>query len=281
MNEEPPQAPKDDEELMEHVRAEMNGAPPEAPRPRSDPGTLPRCATGVQGLDQIMNGGMPRGNTVLLAGASGTGKTTLAFQFLCEGAARGEPGAFISVTEPTAMLKRNLASYRFFKQEYLDSGRLTLLDLRAVALKMGLKDGMFQGGEYFALVTTLQKVCRELQLKRLVIDSITAVCQWLVGPVRVRDFVYRLGLALSDLNCTTILTSETPPREIRFSMFGVEEFISDGIVFLGEEEQGRQLVRTLQVIKMRGTSHERSKYFMELTPDGIRLFDRLHWSLRA
>lgn len=274
-----PPARKDEDDLLHHVRAEMNGTP--APPHRKDGSTVARLSTGVMGLDDIMNGGMPRGNTVLLAGASGTGKTTLAFQFLCEGAARGEPGAFISVTEPTAMLKRNLGSYEFFKPEYLDSGKLTLLDLRAVALKMGLKDGMFQGGEYFALVSTLQKVCRELQLKRLVIDSITAVCQWLVGPVRVRDFVYRLGLALSDLNCTTLLTSETPPREIRFSMFGVEEFISDGIIFLGEEEQGRQLVRTLQVIKMRGTSHERSKYFMELTPDGIKLFDRLHWSLRA
>lgn len=276
---ETPSGNKEADDILHHVRAELNGVP--SPPPRKDGSTVARLSTGVNGLDDIMNGGMPRGNTVLLAGASGTGKTTLAFQFLCEGAARGEPGAFISVTEPTAMLKRNLSSYHFFKPEYLESGKLTLLDLRAVALKMGLKDGMFQGGEYFALVTTLQKVCRELQLKRLVIDSITAVCQWLVGPVRVRDFVYRLGLALSDLNCTTLLTSETPPREIRFSMFGVEEFISDGIIFLGEEEQGRQLVRTLQVIKMRGTAHERSKYFMELTPDGIRLFDRLHWSLRA
>ncbi|HEX9816513.1 MAG TPA: ATPase domain-containing protein [Candidatus Thermoplasmatota archaeon] len=280
MNKELPGGKKEEEDMLHHVRAEMNGASSPSV-PRRDGSTVARLSTGVMGLDDIMNGGMPRGNTVLLAGASGTGKTTLAFQFLCEGAERGEPGAFISVTEPTAMLKRNLSSYQFFKQEYLDSGKVTLLDLRAVALKMGLKDGMFQGGEYFALVSTLQKVCKELQLKRLVIDSITAVCQWLVGPVRVRDFVYRLGLALSDLNCTTLLTSETPPREIRFSMFGVEEFISDGIIFLGEEEQGRQLVRTLQVIKMRGTSHERSKYFMELTPDGIKLFDRLHWSLRA
>src|SRR5688500_14453285 len=138
MTKELPEGLRDEREMLHHLRAELTGqggaagpGGPDVPRGRdSDASKVARLSTGVAGLDDIMNGGMPRGNTVLLAGASGTGKTTLAFQFLCEGAARGEPGAFISVTEPTAMLKRNLASYHFFKQEYLDSGKLTLLDLR-------------------------------------------------------------------------------------------------------------------------------------------------------
>ncbi|HLE47362.1 MAG TPA: ATPase domain-containing protein [Candidatus Thermoplasmatota archaeon] len=230
-----------------------------------------RCATGVPDLDKILDGGFPRGNTILVAGGSGIGKTTLGVQFLCEGARRNEPSCFISVTEPTSMLKRNLANYRFFKPDLVDPARLTLLDLRAIALRMGLQDGMFQPTEHVTLVDTLQQIARELKLKRLVIDSITAICQWLHDPVRIRDFAFRLGLALSDLNCTTLLTSETPPRELKFSNFGVEEFISDGIVFLCEEEHGRHLARTLQVIKMRGTAHDRSKHYMMLSRDGMTL----------
>src|ERR1041385_8879180 len=143
-----------------------------------------RCTTGVDRLDGILGGGFPRGNTVLVAGASGMGKTTLAFQFLCEGARLGEPSAFISVTEPTSMLKRNLANYSFFRPEYVDSGKLVLLDLRAIAVRMGFKVGVFEPSEYFALVETVQMLCRELGIKRLVIDSVTAICQWLQDPVR-------------------------------------------------------------------------------------------------
>ncbi|MBI2078937.1 MAG: circadian clock protein KaiC [Euryarchaeota archaeon] len=234
-----------------------------------------RCPTGVADLDEILEGGFPRGNTILVAGGSGIGKTTLGFQFLCDGAKRREPSCFISVTEPTMMLKRNIANFRFFKPEYVDPARLTLLDLRAIALRMGLQDGMFQPTEHVTLVDTLQQIARELKLKRLVIDSMTAICQWLHDPVRIRDFAFRLGLALSELNCTTLLTSETPPRELRFSNFGVEEFISDGIVFLCEEEHGRQLARTMQVIKMRGTAHDRSKQYMMLSRDGISLSSKL------
>jgi KaiC/GvpD/RAD55 family RecA-like ATPase len=232
-----------------------------------------RCTTGVERLDEILQGGLPRGNTILVAGASGMGKTTLGFQFLCEGARLGEKSAFISVTEPTSMLRRNLAGYRFFDPLYLDSKRLTLLDLRAIALRMGLQDGMFQPTEYLTLVDTLHMMCKEMGIKRLVLDSLTAVCQWLQDPVKVRDFVFRLGLVLGDLQITTLLTSETPPRELRFSVFGVEEFISDGIVFLAEREQGRRMVRTLQVVKMRGTGHDRSRFTMELSPNGILLED--------
>lgn len=238
-----------------------------------------RCPTGLRDLDRILRGGFPRGNTVLVAGGSGIGKTTLAFQFLCEGARRDESSAFISITEPTGMLKRNLAKFAFFQPDFLTHKRLALMDLRAIALRMGLQDGMFQPSEHVTLVDTLHQIARELQLKRLVIDSITAVCQWLQDPIRIRDFVFRLGLTLSDLECTTVLTSETPPRELRFSSFGVEEFIADGIVFLSEVEHGRHLVRTLQVIKMRGTDHDRSRYFMELNQKGIKLYGQLRRNL--
>ena len=232
---------------------------------------LERCSTGVPDLDEIIGGGFPTGHVVLVAGGSGMGKTTLAFQFLCDGARKGEAGAFVSITEPTPMLKRTLATYDFYDPKFVDGGVLTLMDLRAIAQKLGSGDGMFGPAQTKEVLDIIRRMVDELGIRRLVIDSITAICQWIHDPAHIRDFVFRLGLELSELGCTTILTSETPPRVLQYSMFGVEEFISDGIIFLSEVERQRDLLRTAQVIKMRGTGHRRAKYFMELSEKGIVL----------
>jgi circadian clock protein KaiC len=233
---------------------------------------IDRCETGIPELDQILRGGIPRGNVVLLAGGSGMGKTTLSMEFLAHGAEKGEPGLFLSVTEPVTTLERNVKEYAFIQPEFFTDGRIRLLDLRAVLRKMGLAPGQdYTLEDSEALVEALEAIVQQYKLKRLVIDSITAICQRLEQTGSIRDFIFRLGLALSELGCTTILTSETPPRELKYSMFGVEEFISDGILFLSEMERQNDLVRTLQVIKMRGTEHSRARFMMDISEFGISL----------
>jgi KaiC/GvpD/RAD55 family RecA-like ATPase len=200
------------------------------------------------------------------------GKTTFALEFLAHGAKQGEKGLFLSVTEPVHVLERNAREYMFMDARLLDSGAVRLVDMRAVTQRMGIETGAaFTFDDAQALAEAIESVVREYGLRRLVIDSITAVCQRIESHDHIRDFIFHLGLVLSDLDCTTILTSETPPRELRFSTFGVEEFIADGIVFLSEVERHNDLVRTLQVMKMRGTDHSRAKFMMDLSEFGISL----------
>lgn len=233
---------------------------------------IDRCETGIPELDQILRGGIPRGNVILLAGGSGMGKTTLAMEFLAHGAEQGEKGLFLSVTEPVTQLERNVKEYAFVQPKFFTEGNIRLLDLRAVVRKMGIPPGQdYTLEDSEALADALEAIVREYNLKRLVIDSITGICQRLEQTARIRDFIFRLGLSLSELGCTTLLTSETPPRELRYSMFGVEEFISDGIIFLSELERQNDLVRTLQVIKMRGTEHSRARFMMDISEFGISL----------
>ena len=209
---------------------------------------------------------------VLLAGGSGMGKTTLAMEFLSHGAERGEPGLFMSVTEPVPVLERNCREYAFFNPKFLDEGTVRFVDLRAILRKLGHADEpTYRFEDATELVQAFEAIVKEYRLKRLVVDSITAICQRLENLSRIRDFVFGLGLALSQLGCTTLLTSETPPRELKYSMFGVEEFIADGIIFLSEMERHNDLVRTLQVIKMRGTEHSRARFMMDLSEFGISL----------
>ncbi|MCK5024906.1 MAG: circadian clock protein KaiC, partial [Thermoplasmata archaeon] len=86
-----------------------------------------------------------------------------------------------------------------------------------------------------------------------------------------REFILKIGKTLSDRGCTSMLISEISPSAERYSLYGVEEAIADGIVLMGNLERRGDLLRTLQVVKMRGTNHSRAKYVLDLTPAGILL----------
>lgn len=231
----------------------------------------PRCKTGIKELDSVTQGGIPVGNTILVTGTSGSGKTTLSMQFLANGAKIGEKGVFFTITEPLFKLTKNLQNYAFYDKYFIDSGIIHLIDLRIICERMGLQSDNYTFEDASALLDVLKDIANELKVRRLVIDSITALCYRLETKEMIRDFIFKLGSFLSAIDCTTILTSEVPPRTYQFSLYGIEEFISDGIVFLGDVERGGDLVRTLQVVKMRGTDHLRTKYAMNITNNGIML----------
>ena len=229
-----------------------------------------RCRTGIEGLDNILNGGVPRGNQILITGSCGTGKTTLCLEFLMHGALDGENCLYLSVTEPSSKLIKNLRHYEFFNEKLIDEGKLVFIDMPALYDRLGLQKSEFSFEEIDLLVHAIGSIVRELNIKRLVIDSITSVCFQLKTEEKIREFVLRVGKNLSDFGCTSFLVSELMAgQKDRYSMYGVEEAVADGIVLLGNLERRGDLLRTLQVIKMRATTHSRAKYVLDLTHIGI------------
>ncbi|GAG00589.1 unnamed protein product, partial [marine sediment metagenome] len=103
--------------------------PPDDEEPDSDPLTRERCPTGIEGLDNILNGGIPRGNTILFTGSCGTGKTTLSLEFLVHGALAGENCLFVSVTESSEKLMKNVIPYDFFDETLIKKGKLVFVDM--------------------------------------------------------------------------------------------------------------------------------------------------------
>lgn len=234
-------------------------------------GERERCVTGIDGLDTILYGGIPRDNTVLLTGSCGTGKTSLALEFLIHGALKEERSLFISVTENSEKLLANIIPYKFFDKELVKSGKLVFVDLPAMYERLGMTKAELSMEEIDLLVAAIANLVKELSVRRLVMDSITSVCYKLKTPEKIRDFVLKLSKTLSDLACTSIIVSEIAPQTSSYSTFGVEEAISDGIVLMANMERRGDLLRTLQVIKMRGTMHSRAKYVLDLTPVGVLL----------
>lgn len=230
-----------------------------------------RCATGIDGLDNILNGGIPRGNTILLTGSCGTGKTTLSLEYLVHGASEGENCLFVSVTEDSDKLLTNVIPYDFFDEELLKKGKLVFVDMPAMYARFGLEKVEFDFEEIDLIVEAIGQIVGELKIKRLVVDSVTSVCYRLKTEEKIRDFILKLGKTLSDHGCTSILISEISPSAQRYSLYGVEEAIADGIILMGNMERRGDLLRTLQVVKMRGTQHSRTKYVLSLTSVGVLL----------
>jgi len=230
------------------------------------------CETGIEKLDEMLCGGIPTGSTVLVVGSSGTGKTTLCMQYLINGAKKGERGVFFTITEPLFKLTKNLESFSFYDKKLVESGLVNLIDLRIISERLGLDTEKYTVEDASALLDILRDIANELNVKRLVIDSITALCYRLQTPEMIRDFIFKLGSSLAAMNCTTLLTSEIPPFKFQYSPYGIEEFISDGILFLGDVERKGDLIRTFQIVKMRGTAHDRTKTAMLIsTKNGVEL----------
>lgn len=237
-----------------------------------------RCATGIQGLDDILGGGIPKGNMILISGSVGTGKTTLSLEYLVRGAEQGERSLFLSVTEASKKLIQNLGTFEFFRPELVQNGSLVFVDVPVIYERLGLDREEFTSEDTDLLVLTIRNLVQELGAKRVVLDSLTSVCYRIRREERIRDFMLKLSQELSELDCTTILVSEVGSTPGRLSLYGVEEAIVDGVILMGNTRRQGDIIRVLQVVKMRGTSHSRAQYVVELTPIGLLMAPHLKGS---
>ncbi|MFH1126438.1 MAG: ATPase domain-containing protein [Candidatus Altiarchaeota archaeon] len=225
-----------------------------------------KVSTGVKVLDEILTGGIPEYSCVLVSGSCGTGKTILTQQFLFDGARKGEKGLYLSLTEPKSMMIRNLQPFAFFDKKLVDSGMVEIKDLNEDQRMQNL-----EGTEYRVILTVLEEILKDSKPKRLVIDSITALADNLRNKDDLRKILFKLRYILNNMEITTLLISEIPPMKFEYSKYGSEEFISDGVIILMEYDRKGELIRTLQVVKMRSVNHSRNKYVLKIMDDGINL----------
>src|SRR3989442_475287 len=228
-------------------------------------------AIDVGGIDHILNGGIPRGNTVLISGSVGTGKTSICIEFLIRGALEGENSLYLSVTEPTDKLLKNVIPFDFFDDRLAKQGKLQFVDMPKIYEELGIDKEDMDFKEARLLASRIASIVEEQKIRRLVLDSVTSVCYRIKDQERIRDFLLRLGTLLSAKGCTSLLVSEIRSTEEGYSRLRVKEAHAGGAIATVNLERRGDLLRTLQVVKMRGTTHSRAKYVLDLTTSGVLL----------
>lgn len=228
-----------------------------------------KIQTRIEGFDDISRGGLPKGRTTLVSGTSGTGKTLLAIQFLYNGIIEfDEPGVFVTFEESPNDIIQNAMSFGWDLQKQMDNRKLFILDASPDP------EGHDIAGEFdlSALIERIQYAIRKYQAKRVAIDSVTAIFQQYDAAGVVRREIFRLTARLKHIGVTTITTTERVEEYGPVARFGVEEFVSDNVVILRNVLEGERRRRTLEILKLRGTSHMKGEYPFTMTDNGISIF---------
>ncbi|WXG47350.1 MAG: ATPase domain-containing protein [Candidatus Atabeyarchaeum deiterrae] len=222
-----------------------------------------RIKSGIDGLDEVLCGGIPFGSQVLVAGEPGSGKTTFGMQFLYKGASMyNEPGVYVTFEEPPHAVFQNMAQFKWDLGRIMGEDKLRFIDA-SISYPLNLSKQVptrvkpFDLSEYLMedFYGDLETAVKEIGAKRIVIDPITVIGLHFRDPIEARREFFGLSRLLTQLGVTSILTSEISRGAQVLGRFGVEEFISTGVIILRMVERGTRRLRTIEISKMRGTAH--------------------------
>ena len=225
---------------------------------------LPKSPTGIQGLDEITGGGLPKGRPTLVCGSAGCGKTLLAMEFLVRGATQfNEPGVFMSFEETAKDLTQNVASLGFDLKDLITHKKL-VLDFVFIE-----PSEIEESGEYDleGLFIRLGNAIDSIGAKRVVLDPVESLFSSLPNPNILRAELRRLFRWLKEKDVTTIITGERGEKTL--TRQGLEEYVSDCVIMLDHRIEEQVCSRRLRVVKYRGSTHGTNEYPFLIDEDGI------------
>ena len=232
---------------------------------------LELTSSGIPGLDHLLNGGVPKERTILVAGPAGAGKSTFGLQFLYAGIVQeDEPGIYVSFDETLANVRMDAASYGWDLKALEDQNLLAMIDGFSGRAGVRSNEKYTTKLEVDELLTMLINLIDSVGAERVVIDSITALALSLDDELMIRKEILKLSAVMSSLTCTTLMVSEMKTDQ-EISRFGVEEFMAQGVITL-KYEFGSRGARTIQVRKMRGISHSLEEKPFLMTSNGVVVY---------
>ncbi len=220
--------------------------------------------TGIKGFDSIVGGGFPISSMVLVTGPAGVGKTTFGIQFLVKGAELGEPGLYISMEEDVEKLHIFEYLFGFNISKFENEKKIKIVRFELMEWK-----------ELYSinrLEKMIDKLINKINAKRVVLDSSSILGYYLKNEFNLRRFLFSLSKKFEKHGITSIIISDIPYNSNKLSTFGVEEFVSDGIILLSYSKIKTYFNRRLEVKKLRFTDFSNFKVPFQIGREGIEVF---------
>src|SRR5437867_10637248 len=225
---------------------------------------LPKSPTGIDGFDQITQGGLPVGRPTLVCGGAGCGKTLFALSFLVHGATRfDEPGVYMSFEESTDELAQNVASLGFDLPGLIEKKKIVLDHVRIE------RSEIEETGDYDleGLFIRLGFAIDSIGARRVVLDTLESLFSGLANESIIRAELRRLFRWLKDRGVTAVITCER--GEGTLTRQGLEEYVSDAVILLDHRVTEQVSTRRLRIVKYRGSAHGTNEYPFLIDEDGI------------
>lgn len=218
-----------------------------------------RIVSGIPGLDEILEGGIPLKSLVLVSGATGTGKSIFSLQFVAEGALKGEPGVYVSLGESPEETMRQMRKFGWPIDKLVAEGKMLIIQPELY--------------NFDALLTNIEDAVDRIKAKRLAIDSVSMIGMYFESKFMIRKSLLELSYLIKRLGCTAVAVSEIREGTHELSTFGIEEYVADGVIMLHFYKRGAIYLRAIHVRKMRGTSHSPKLHPLDIRrPGGMVIF---------
>jgi circadian clock protein KaiC len=227
---------------------------------------LIKSPTGIQGFDEITDGGLPAGRPTLVCGGAGCGKTLFGMEFLVRGATQfNEPGVFMSFEETNEELIQNVSSLGFDLQDLSNNKKIVLEHVHIE------RSEIEETGEYDleALFIRLAYAIDSIGAKRVVLDTIESLFAGLPNQLILRAELRRLFRWLKEKGVTAIITGERGDETL--TRQGLEEYVSDCVIMLDHRVTEQNSTRRLRVVKYRGSLHGTNEYPFLINEDGFSI----------
>ncbi|MDA2913215.1 circadian clock protein KaiC [Acidobacteriia bacterium AH_259_A11_L15] len=232
-------------------------------------GPVKKIVTGIPGFDAISMGGLPKGRTTLVTGTAGSSKTIMAVQFLIHGMQKyDEPGVFVTFEETPIDIRRNVGSFGWNLEQYSNEGRLAFVDGSPEPGQSTVETGNY---DFSALLARIESAVKKVGAQRVAIDSVSALFSQFADAGVVRRELFRLAAGLKQMGVTSLLTAERLQEYGDIARFGVEEFVADNVIVLRNVLEQERRRRTIEILKYRGSAHQKGEFPFTISPDGIAI----------
>ena len=225
-----------------------------------------RVQLGIDGLDSMILGGIPKRSLVAVIGSAGTGKTTFALQFLQHGLTEGERAIYITLEESREAILSTAEEKGWPFREYVDDDRLAVVSMDPIEMANSLS----------SIRSDLSRLVADYDADRLVLDSVSLLEMMYDHPAKRRSQVFEFTRSLKEVGVTTLLTSEASEENAYTSRYGIVEYLTDAVFVLRyvRTSNFQETRLAVEIQKIRDANHSRETKPYEITNEGINVYQQ-------